>query len=86
MPIQSDFTVVRFGSTTRILVDSFDVWLDSDTVYLVNEISSILGVHRSTVYYMCKGSPPFRILNVGDLIRIPQKSFDTWFHGLTQEE
>lgn len=52
-------------------------------VYYPAEIKVILGISKSRVYtfldeiYKAK-NPPFKVIKVGKLFRIPKKSFDEW--------
>ena len=52
-------------------------------VYYPAEIKEILGISKSRVYtfldeiYKAK-NPPFRVIKVGKLFRVPKRSFDEW--------
>jgi len=49
--------------------------------YTVKDICRILNLSRTATYEFINANPPFRVLHVGKCIRIPQGSFDNWFHG-----
>ena len=55
-------------------------------VYLAADIQRILGIGRSRSYtfledmYQLK-NPPFRVLKIGRLYRVPKESFDKWLKG-----
>lgn len=54
-------------------------------VYYPAEIKVILGISKSRVYtfldeiYKAK-NPPFKVLKIGKLFRIPKQSFDEWIN------
>ena len=51
-------------------------------VYLASDIQKALGLGRSKTYlfldevYRQQENPPFRVIKVGKLFRVPKKSFD----------
>lgn len=45
--------------------------------YTVDEIASILNIGRNTAYALVK-SAQFKVLRIGNTIRIPKRSFDEW--------
>ena len=54
--------------------------------YFPKDIQEMLGISKSRVYtflaetYALK-DPPFRVIRVGKLFRVPKKSFDQWLNG-----
>ena len=57
-----------------------------NTSYTVKDICRILNLSRTATYEFINSNPPFRVLHVGKCIRIPQDSFDNWFHGANSNE
>lgn len=51
-------------------------------VYEVEEIQEILNVGRTKIYEFIKKvhkeQQPFKVIKIGNLYRIPKKSFDQW--------
>ena len=52
-------------------------------VYEVEEIQDILGIGRNRSYQFIKDvyqsdAPPFKVIKIGTLYRIPKASFDHW--------
>jgi len=54
------------------------------TVYTPEEIQTILGVSRPTVYKLIK-EQQFRVLRMGRCIRVVKAEFDAWLDGPGQE-
>ena len=50
-------------------------------VYTVEEISSILNIGRTSAYLLVK-EDHFKIVRIGNAIRISRKSFDEWLDRL----
>ena len=56
-------------------------------VYLASDIQKALGLGRSKTYlfldevYRQQENPPFRVIKVGKLFRVPKKSFDDWINA-----
>lgn len=56
-------------------------------VYLASDIQKALGLGRSKTYlfldevYRQQKNPPFRVIKVGKLFRVPKKSFDDWINA-----
>lgn len=54
-------------------------------VYLADDIAELLGIGRSKTYQFLdeayKTQPPFRVIKVGKLVRVPKESFDKWLYG-----
>ncbi len=48
--------------------------------YTVEEIQSILGISRTNAYRLVN-SNQFRIIKIGNTIRVPVKAFDDWLEG-----
>ena len=53
--------------------------------YTVGDIMRILNISRTHAYAFVNDDAPFRILRIGNAIRIPKDSFDNWFNG-TQDD
>lgn len=57
-------------------------------VYLASDIQKALGLGRSKTYlfldevYRQQENPPFRVIKVGKLFRVPKKSFDDWINAV----
>jgi len=55
-------------------------------VYLAGDIQRILGIGKSKSYTFLEEiykqkNPPFRVLKIGKLFRVPKNSFDQWLNG-----
>ena len=56
-------------------------------VYLASDIQKALGLGKSKTYlfldevYRQRENPPFRVIKVGKLFRVPKKSFDDWLNA-----
>lgn len=50
-------------------------------VYTVEEIASILNIGRTSAYLLVK-EDHFKIVRIGNAIRISKKSFDEWLDSL----
>lgn len=50
-------------------------------VYTVEEIASILNIGRTSAYILVK-EEHFKIVRIGNAIRISKKSFDEWLDSL----
>ena len=53
------------------------------SVYEVEEIQEMLGIGRNRAYQFIQESyqsenPPFKVIKIGSLYRIPKASFDHW--------
>lgn len=48
--------------------------------YTVEDIQAILGISRSSAYYLVN-SGQFRAIKVGRQIRVPIKGFEQWLEG-----
>lgn len=64
-------------------LDSYEFKQDGKRVYTCEEIQSILGVSRSTVYHLIK-SNVFHTVRVGGQYRISKKSFDDWLNNQSE--
>ena len=57
-------------------------------VYLASDIQKILGIGKSSSYNFLEDiykqkNPPFRVLKIGKLFRVPKQGFDDWLNGST---
>lgn len=52
--------------------------------YTVDDIASILGIGRATAYKLAK-SDEFKIIRIGNAIRISRQSFEEWL-GMEEPE
>lgn len=68
-------------------LEAYDVTVDKTEVetqvYLPAELKIILGIGKSKVYEFLKevyesDEPPFKVIKIGKLFRVPKKSFDEW--------
>lgn len=55
-------------------------------VYLAADIQKMLGIGKSKSYTFLEEiyhqkNPPFRVLKIGKLYRVPKQSFDTWLNA-----
>ena len=55
-------------------------------VYLAGDIQRMLGIGKSKAYTFLEDvykqkKPPFRVLKIGKLFRVPKKGFDEWLNG-----
>ncbi len=54
-------------------------------VYLASDVQKALALGRSKTYQFLeevyRRQEPFRVIRVGKLFRIPQKSFDDWLNS-----
>lgn len=48
-------------------------------VYRVEEIAQMLAISLRGAYNLCNSTKDFRVLHIGNSIRIPKASFDAWF-------
>lgn len=56
-------------------------------VYLAPDIQKILGIGKSKTYTFLEEvykqkNPPFRVLKIGKLFRVPKQGFDEWLNGI----
>ena len=55
-------------------------------VYLAADIQRMLGIGKSKSYLFLEEvykqkNPPFKVLKIGKLFRVPKKGFDDWLNG-----
>ena len=55
-------------------------------VYLVADIQRMLGIGKSKAYTFLEDvynqkNPPFKVLKIGKLFRVPKRGFDEWLNG-----
>ena len=59
--------------------------MNESKVYLASDIQKALSLGRSKTYQFLdevyKNQSPFRVLKVGKLFIVPQKSFDEWINA-----
>ena len=53
--------------------------------YTVDDIAAILGIGRSSAYKLAK-SGAFKIIRIGNMIRISRPSFEDWLEMAEPEE
>lgn len=60
--------------------------MENIKVYLASDIQKALCLGRSKTYEFLdevyKKQEPFRVIKVGKLFRVPQKSFDAWLEAI----
>lgn len=60
--------------------------MEESKVYLASDIQKALALGRSKTYEFLeevyKKQKPFRVIKVGKLFRVPQKSFDDWIDAV----
>lgn len=56
-------------------------------LYDIEDLQELLGIGRTRAYQLVKEAyekqPPFKVIKLGKLYRIPKKSFDDWMEGNT---
>ena len=55
-------------------------------VYLAADIQRMLGIGKSKSYMFLEEvykqkNPPFKVLKIGKLFRVPKRGFDEWLNG-----
>lgn len=59
--------------------------MENSRVYLASAIQKALSLGRSKTYQFLEEvyqkQEPFRVIRVGKLFRVPQKSFDDWLNA-----
>lgn len=59
--------------------------MNESKVYLASDIQKALSLGRSKTYQFLdevyRNQSPFRVIKVGKLFRVPQKSFDEWINA-----
>ena len=55
-------------------------------VYLAADIQRMLGTGKSKAYTFLEDvynqkNPPFKVLKIGKLFRVPKRGFDEWLNG-----
>ena len=59
--------------------------MEKSQVYLASDIQKALSLGRSKTYQFLEEvyqkQEPFRVIRVGKLFRVPQKSFDDWLNA-----
>ena len=59
--------------------------MNDTKVYLASDIQKALALGRSKTYQFLdevyQKQEPFRVIKVGKLFRVPQKSFDDWINS-----
>lgn len=55
-------------------------------VYLAADIQRMLGIGKSKAYPFLEDvykqkNPPFKVLKIGKLFRVPKRGFDEWLNG-----
>lgn len=73
---------------TEVIQDRFENYSIEDKpvevqVYYPAEIRVILGISKSRVYTFLaeiykQKNPPFKVIKIGKLFRVPKRSFDEW--------
>lgn len=55
--------------------------LPESRTYTVEQIAAMLNIGRTTAYQLVK-QEEFRIVRIGNVIRVSKKSFDEWLESL----
>ncbi len=55
-------------------------------VYLATDIQRMLGIGKSKAYTFLEEvykqkNPPFKVVKIGKLFRVPKRGFDEWLNG-----
>ena len=59
--------------------------VSQNRTYTVEDIAAILGIGRSSAYKLAK-SGAFKIIRIGNMIRISRQSFEDWLEMAEPEE
>ena len=90
---EGHFKIVRIGNAIRISKRSFDKYMEvtmdkkekkslpEPRTYTVEQIAAMLNIGRTTAYQLVK-QEEFRIVRIGNAIRVSKKSFDEWLESL----
>ena len=90
---EGHFKIVRIGNAIRISKRSFDKYMEvtmdkkekkslpEPRTYTVEQIAAMLNIGRTTAYQLVK-QKEFRIVRIGNVIRVSRKSFDEWLESL----
>ena len=52
--------------------------------YTVEEVAAILDIGRTTAYKFIREEQPFKVIRIGNAIRIPKKAFEDWFKTVSE--
>lgn len=52
-------------------------------VYRVEEVASMLAISLRAAYNLCNSTKEFKVLHIGNSIRVSKESFDEWFGRAT---
>lgn len=69
-----------------MLVNTSNEIKTNQQVYLAADIQKMLGIGKSRSYTFLEEvyrqkNPPFKVLKIGKLFRVPKQSFDEWLNG-----
>lgn len=69
-----------------MLVNTSNEIQANQQVYLAADIQKMLGIGKSRSYTFLEEvyrqkNPPFKVLKIGKLFRVPKNSFDEWLNG-----
>ncbi len=64
--------------------ETASVQMPEKRVYSVAEIQDILGIGRNSAYEVIKNGK-FRVVRIGNQIRISRKSFDEWLDQMSED-
>ena len=90
---EGHFKIGRIGNAIRISKRSFDKYMEvtmdkkekkslpEPRTYTVEQIAAMLNIGRTTAYQLVK-QEEFRIVRIGNAIRVSKKSFDEWLESL----
>lgn len=60
--------------------------MEETKVYLASDVQRALALGRSKTYQFLdevyRKQEPFRVIKVGKMFRVPQKSFDEWINAV----
>lgn len=52
-------------------------------VYRVEEVAAMLAISLRAAYNLCNSTKEFKVLHIGNSIRVSKESFDEWFGRAT---
>ncbi len=68
------------------MIENESMEVKETKVYLASDVQKALSLGRSKTYEFLeevyRKQEPFRVIKVGKLVRVPQKSFDDWLNAV----
>ena len=76
----SDPATMEVVTQTNAVKSPTDSPETTKLVYTVNDIARMLAISLRSAYNLCNSTTEFRVLRVGESIRVPKDSFDAWLY------